>query len=120
MMKWLVLFLVFISLSALAKTTINDGFIVEFMDRKVHVISPERVKGTFVVIVENKSLSSLVAKFSTPEGAIKYISVGSGVSETIEMTHKLGSKIFFVPLSPAFQEIELIVGKKEYEIPSQK
>jgi hypothetical protein len=98
----------------------SDTFIVSMLDRKVHVISPDKVQGTFTVIVENKSLSKLVGKFSTPEGALKYVSVESGATETVEITHKSGSKVFFVPLSPAFQEIELIVGKKEYEIPSEK
>lgn len=111
--------LMMISLPALAGPR-ADTFIVSMMDRKVQVISPESVKGTFTVVVENKSLSKLVGKFSTLEGALKYISVESGASETVEITHRPGTKVFFVPMSPAFQEIELIVGKKEYEIPSQK
>ena len=98
----------------------SDTFIVEMMDRKVKVISPEKVKSTFIVIVENRSLSNLVAKFSTEAGALKYVSIESGKAETVEIIHRSGNKIYFVPLSPAFQEIELVAGKKEYEIPSQK
>ncbi len=97
-----------------------DTFIVSMMDRKVQVISPEKIRDIFSVVVENKSLSKLVAKFSTEEGTIKFISIESGKTETVEIKHNNGAKVFFVPLSPAFQEIELIVGKKEYEIPSQK
>lgn len=118
MMKWLFLLMLLPQLGfAVTRTGI---FVVSMHDRKVHVISPEKVQGTFSVIVENKSLSKLVGKFATPEGALKYVSLESGSTETVEITHKSGSKVFFVPLSPAFQEIELIVGKKEYEIPSEK
>lgn len=116
------LLLIFLLLPALSWTANSrqNTFIVSMMDRRVHVISPESISATFSVIVENKSLSKLVGKFATDEGALKYISLESGATETVEIIHKSGTKVFFVPMSPAFQEVELIVGKKEYEIPSQK
>ncbi len=119
-MKFILILVLLLPVLVFAMNAKPNTFIVSMMDRRVQIISPEKISATFTVIVENKSLSKLIGKFSTPEGALKYISIESGATETIEIVHKIGTQIFFVPLSPAFQEVELIVGKKEYEIPSQK
>ena len=51
---------------------------------------------------------------------LKFVSIKSGLSEAVEIENKSAENVFFVPVSPAFQEVELVFGKKVYEIPSKK
>lgn len=115
-MKFLFLFLPLL-LSAAPKT---DVFIIRVMDRKMSVLSPEKERKLFSVIVENKSLSDQVARFETRGKLLKYVSVPSGKTESVEIENTTGSPVVFVPVNPAFQEVELIFGKKAYEVPPQR
>lgn len=118
-MKFFVfLLLVLPALSVSAAKT--ETFIIQVMDRKISVISPENERKLFSVIVENRSLSDQVARFESKGKLLKYISIPSGRSESIEIENTAGTPVVFVPVNPAFQEVELIFGKKAYEVPSQK
>ncbi len=97
-----------------------DVFIIQVMDRKMSVVSPETQRKIFSVIVENRSLSDQVARFESKGRLLKYIAVPSGKSESVEIENATGAPVIFVPVNPAFQEVELIFGKKAYEVPTQK
>lgn len=98
----------------------SEVFIIQVMDRKMSVLSPDTERKLFSVIVENRSLSDQVARFQVRGKLIKYISVPSGKSESVEIENASGSPVTFVPVSPAFQEVELTFGKKAYEVPSKE
>jgi hypothetical protein len=86
----------------------------------MNVLSPEKKKNMFTVIVENRSLSDQVGKFTVGNKILKFVSVDSGKSETVEIENKSNTPVVFVPVSPAFQEVPLLFGKKAYEIPSKE
>ncbi len=96
------------------------AFIIEINDRSIHVLSPEKKNNMFSVIVENKSLSDQVGKFVVGNKIIKFISVKTGRTESIEIENKTSSTVVFIPVSPASQEVPLNFGKKAYEIPSKE
>jgi hypothetical protein len=98
----------------------TEGFIIQLNDRSVYVLSPEKKKAMFFIIVENKSLSDQVGKFMVGSKIIKFVSVQSGKTETIEVENKTSTPVVFIPVSPAFQEVPLHFGKKAYEIPSKE
>ncbi len=97
-----------------------DTFVIQINDRSMKVLCPEKKRDLFSVIVENHSLSDQVAKFTVGKKLLKYVSVKSGNSETVEIENKTAGALFFVPVSPAFQDVELIFGKKAYEVPSKE
>jgi hypothetical protein len=97
-----------------------DTFVIQINDRSMKVLCPEKKRDIFSIIVENHSLSDQVAKFTVGKRLLKFVSVKSGKSETVEIENKTGSALFFVPVSPAFQDVELIFGKKAYEVPSKE
>lgn len=97
-----------------------ETFIIQVQDRSMKVLSPKKKKSIMTVLVENRSLSDQVGKFMIEGKNLKFVSVPSGKSETVEIENKSGATVYFVPLSPAFQEVELIFGKKAYEIPSKE
>ena len=115
-MKWF--FLLLISLNA--KGASNEAFIIQINDRSMSVITPVTKRALFSVIVENRSLSDQIGKFTANGKILKFVSVKPGSSETVELENKTPSQVIFVPVSPAFQEVELIFGKKAYEIPSKE
>lgn len=98
----------------------SEVFIIQVMDRKISVISPEAERKLFSVIVENRSLSDQVGRFESKGRLLKYVSVPSGKTESVEIENTAGTPVVFVPVNPAFQEVELTFGKKAYEVPSQK
>lgn len=95
----------------------GEAFKIELYDRKVRVESPQKISGQFAVIVENLSMSDVMGKFHAGGKDLKFINVKAGTSRSIEFKHQGGDIVRFQPLAPAFQEIELIAGKKNYEIP---
>jgi hypothetical protein len=97
-----------------------ETFVVQINDRSLSVNAPEKKKNTFTVVVENRSLSDQLGRFIVQGKLLKYVSVKSGLTESVEIENKSASNVFFVPVSPAFQEAELIFGKKAYEIPSKE
>ena len=113
-------FLLLLPIFAQAAAPKSEVFIIQVMDRRMSVISPEKERKLFSVIVENRSLSDQVGRFEARGKLLKYVSVPSGKSESVEIENKTGSPVTFIPVSPAFQDVELIFGKKAYEVPPQK
>ena len=115
-----ILFVLQFSASAFAIESL-DGFLVSAYDDRFAVISPEKFKPTMEVIIENKTLVRLVGKLTINRSTnASYISVESDKFQKANVKLKKGDLLHFVPLSPAFQEVELIVGNKKYDIPPAK
>jgi hypothetical protein len=115
-MRWLFLLLC-LSLDVSAKV---ETFVIQVKDRSVTVQAPEKKRELFSVLLENNSLSDQVGKFAVNGKTLKFVSIKSGATETVEIENKSGVNVKFVPISPAFQDIELIFGKKNYEIPPKE
>lgn len=98
----------------------TEGFIIQINDRSMSVLSPMKGKAMFSVLVENRSLSDQVGKFVVGNKILKFVAVKSGKNEAIEIENKTSEPVVFIPVSPAFQEVPLMFGKKAYEIPSKK
>ena len=98
----------------------NPTFIIKLTDSGLRISSPEKKMKMFSVIVENNSLTDQVAKFVTGYQNLKFVTIEAGRSQTVEIENKGGAPVFFVPISPSFQEVELIFGKKTYEVPPKR
>ena len=115
-----VLFLLQISSNAFAIESL-DGFLVSAYDDRFKVISPEKFKPTMEVIIENKTLVRLIGKLVINHSTnASYVSVEPEKFQKANVKLKKGDVLHFIPLSPAFQEVELIVGNKNYDIPPKK
>jgi hypothetical protein len=118
--KIVYLIFLFLPLSAFAVES-HDGFLISAYDDRFKVISPEKFKTPMEIIVENKTLVRLVGKITINHQVIvSFSSVDSEKYQRIMVNLKKGDILHFVPLSPAFQEVELVVGNKTYEIPPKK
>lgn len=114
------LFLALIFTSICFADSKSESFIVQIDDRRMKVIAPDKPKNKFAVLLENRSLSEQIGKFIVNGKNLKFVTVRSGYSESVEIENKTSSTVIFVPISPAFQEVELIFGKKSYEIPANE
>lgn len=124
MLSLTLLFLLFLS------PTTRDGyayersraFHVKVFDKKIKVISPSHNDFNDFedvhLIVENKSLGKLLGKVNTFYMAIKSNDFQSISLEDLGVER--GERFFFVPLSPPFQEVELVLGRRSYEIPPKR
>lgn len=115
-----ILFLLQLTSNALAIETL-DGFLVSAYDDRFKVISPEKFKPTMEVVIENKTLVRLIGKLVINHSTnASFVSVEPEKFQKANVKLKKGDVLHFVPLSPAFQEVELIVGNKNYDIPPKK
>ena len=95
-----------------------DAFIIRIFDRKVQVASPPRFKSPLHLVVENKSVVSFLGKVENVEGRLlSYVKLPPTAFRALELSASSTDRLFFIPLSPPSQAIELVVGKKMYEIP---
>ncbi len=97
-----------------------EAFKIQLYDRSIRVEAPPRATGQYAVIVENLSLSDMTGKFVTVGKDLKFISVKSTQSKTIEFNHATGTLVSFQTMAPAFQEVGLVFGKGSYEIPPKQ
>jgi hypothetical protein len=98
-----------------------EGFLVEAYDHSFRVISPKKFKDQMEVIIVNKTLIKLIGVLSLNGKKTEiYFSVPQGKYEKKIIPLKKNDMLEFIPLSPSFQEVELIVGKDNYEIPAKK
>lgn len=97
-----------------------ESFVIQIQDRSMTVLSPDKKSPFFTVLVENRSLSDQVGKFTVGGKTTKYLAIPSGKSESVQIDNKSYASVFFIPVSPAFQDVELQFGKKAYEIPPKE
>ena len=98
-----------------------ESFVIEGHDRFLKVVAPEIFSSQSSLIIENKMLAKLYGKIETTTGRfVGHISVLSKNFKTVTLDLKREEGALFIPLSPPFQEVELVFGRGSYEIPPQK
>ena len=122
-MKMLALLLyssLFLSLNATAVER-SDAFIVKVFEKSIKVLAPKKDDRKTSVIVENKTLVNCLAKIIRSSGeVIDFVSIKPGKFKVVEVRRKKREVLYFVPISPPFQKIELVTGRRPYEIPPQR
>jgi hypothetical protein len=99
----------------------RQQFEVKVYDRRVVVVSPEVSRANMNVLIENKTLITLLGKFQKKSGEhLMFITLPPDTHKVYTLPLKEKERAVLIPLSPAFQEIELITGKSTYEIPPQR
>jgi hypothetical protein len=97
-----------------------ESFKITILDRKVILESPEKTNSQYSVIVDNQSLSNIVGKFTGNGSDLKFVAVKAGLSKAVEFQYKKKHVVDFEIMSPGFQKLSLISGKKSYEIPPRQ
>lgn len=99
----------------------SESFQIKVFDSSIKVIAPTTFDKRLYAVIENQTLSKLVGKIVTDKDRlVATLAIESQGSKSIDLRPTPGERFFFIPLAPPFQEVELIVGKKEYEIPPRR
>lgn len=116
------LFLCFLTLTTTVRSIESlNGFLVSGYDDRFRVVSPEKFHAPMEVIIENKTLVRLIGKVIVNSKVVAgFVAVEPEKYQKVVVNLKKGDVLHFIPLSPSFQEVELIVGNKNYEIPPKK
>jgi hypothetical protein len=108
----------FFFLFAVSSWAAERHFVLSVYDKKINVVSPTSTQGSYVVVMQNKTLNKMLAKVVSGLGSTsEYLSIMPNAQASVNVNLKKDEKLFFLPLSPAFQEVELRPGVNEYEIP---
>ncbi len=107
------------SLSIVNAKESADAFIVTIFDQSIKIVSPQKYTKKVSVTVNNKTLSNIRGKIVNKKNdvTVKNLNVRAGKTLSVEIAIRKKGHFVFIPLSPAFQEVDLIVGNKAYEIP---
>lgn len=99
----------------------SDAFIVKIYEKSIKVLAPKKDERTTTAIIENKTLVNCLAKIVRKSGkVIDFVSVKPGKFKVVKISRKKREVIYFIPISPPFQKIELVTGRRPYEIPPQR
>lgn len=95
-----------------------DAFVVKIYDKSMRVLSPVKYDKALTVIIDNRTLSKVTGKIETESGVVMdYVAIGSGETSAYKVGRLNKEKVYFVPMSPPLQKVELKLGNKPYEIP---
>ena len=120
-MKYFIFILVFVISGKLLAIEAFDGFLVTAFDERIKVVSPDKFRSPMEIVVENNTLVRLIGKVViNQKTTLGHCAIEPGKYHKFKANLKKGDVLHFIPLSPAFQEVELIVGNKNYEIPPKK
>ena len=98
----------------------SEAFLVTIYDRFVKVVSPDKAYTQTSIIIENKTLSTIVGKIQRGKTDLHFLTLEPQNSKSLQVKIVGNEPLLFVPLSPSSQEVQLLIGKKSYEIPPQK
>ncbi len=119
-MQRLIVFVIMIICFDLYGSESSDAFSVFVFDQKIKVIAPKHYVKGLNIIIQNRTLSKMIGKIETANGRrLSIMSIKKGASKSYELKMNNIKKLFYVPLSPPFQAVELTAGRSTYEIPSQ-
>lgn len=124
-MKYLKLFycILFLSFAFGLKSysqQVSDAFQVKVFESYTQVISPAKMHSEqSIVITNNTSVHVTGQVVDQSKDVLSFVSIRPGRFQVIEVNTNHHTELYFVPLSPGLQEVELIVGRQSYEIPPQ-
>ena len=120
-MKVFLIALIFFTIDFSIAREQSEAFQVKIFDQRVKVISPNKHSQKMSIILENVTLTKFIGKIVTQKRKVlEYLAIPPRGFQTIEISIKKNEVVFFVPQSPGLQEVELVVGRDSYEIPSKK
>lgn len=103
----------------------SESFEILAYDAVVKVSSPMKFSEKSGVVITNETNNDLYVKIENrpiiPNAqeidSSNYLTIKSHQSKGMELEFRTDRRYYIIPLSPSFQEIELVFGNKTYEIP---
>jgi hypothetical protein len=117
--KMIILIGFFSSMLVAAKER-SDAFHLRAYDHHYKIVSPEKDVKVTSIILENLTMGDILGKVvDEKNNTIGNLAVKSQSFKSLNLNFEKNRKYFFIPLVPAFQSIELELGRRSYEIPGK-
>ena len=99
----------------------TESFVIKNYHGYFRVLSPKVFNPRVNFIIENKTFTRMYGMIQNrTKKSVDHVSIEPNGFKTIPLELQKDDVVVFVPLSPPFQEVNLIFGKKMYEIPPQR
>jgi hypothetical protein len=113
---------IFVLIIGAKRRQFTNNFHITINNKYYSVVSPPEFKKNITVVIENKTLSKIIGRVveeSDKEYKETFVTLlpRKFKSTTVSFTGK--NKVYFVPMAPSLQTIDLIFGKGSYEVPPQ-
>lgn len=118
MKKQLILFALCLSANGNAQYT--GSFIVEVNDRSIKVTSPLKKLDTVSIIVKNNTFDKIISELRSEKKVLKRFVLKPEGKEVIQVNYSKVKTLFYVPVAPPFEAVELKFKQRPYEVPPKK
>jgi len=98
----------------------TDSFIVKVGEHRISVSAPKKKAEVVSIIIENLTLDKIISELKTKEKVLKRFVLKPQGKEVIQVDYSKIKKLYYVPIAPPFEAVELKFGKKYYEIPPKE
>ncbi len=99
----------------------SQSFRVQIFHDYVKVTSPPKYIEKLSVILENNTLVDILGKVvNSKQKVLAHVRIPSQKSRSVQVRVKSTDRLYFVPISPPFQSVELIFSRDAYEIPPKR
>ncbi|MBD65871.1 MAG: hypothetical protein CME62_11735 [Halobacteriovoraceae bacterium] len=117
-MRTSIVFMLLFSVSVFAEY--KDSFIVEVSDRKIKVTSPLKKVSFVSIIVKNETFDKIISEIRSEDKVLKRFVLKPEGQEVVQIDYSKVKKLFYVPVAPPFEAVELRFEQKPYEVPEKK
>jgi hypothetical protein len=114
----IILGLLMISYPAFSQFT--DSFIVDVSDRRIKVTSPLKKIDIVSIIIRNRTFEKVISELRSDKKVLKRFVLKPEGKEVIQVNFSKVKALYYVPVSPPFEAVELMFKQRPYEIPPKK
>ncbi len=107
-----------IPLSVYGKYT--QSFIVTVGERSIKVVSPQIKVDIVSVIIKNETLDNIYSELRSKDKVLEKFNLKAQGNKIIQVDYKKAKSLFYVPISPPFDGVQLKFSRRPYEIPEKK
>lgn len=97
----------------------TDAFIVEVTDRKIKVTSPKKKMKIVSIIIKNTTFDKIISEIRSDQKVLKRFVLKPEGKEVIQVDYSKVNKLYYIPVAPPFETVELRFEQKPYEIPEK-
>ncbi|MBT4792360.1 MAG: hypothetical protein HON90_12385 [Halobacteriovoraceae bacterium] len=117
-MKLLLLIVLLYSNAGLAQFTAS--FIVDINEQSIKVTSPKQKKGNISIIIKNNTFDKIISELRSKTKVLKRFVLQPEKKEIIQVDFSKVDALYYVPVSPPFEAVELKFNQRPYEVPEKK
>lgn len=97
----------------------SEAFLVTVKHSGIHVVSPEKKEKRVSVVIVNNTSQNIISQLKTQQRVIERFNLRARSQHSIIVNTKDIDKLYYTPIAPAFQSVELKFNEKPYEIPEK-